>query len=64
MESPLNTLQSELASLLHQVEELLLGDPENEEMLDMYNSLTEVIELTKDLLKDAREQHAASAGER
>lgn len=54
---------------LAQVEELLLLDPENEELNDMYNSLLEVIELTTDLLKDARDQqqqqqqHAAVAAQ-
>jgi hypothetical protein len=40
----------------HQVEELLLGDPENSELEEMYSSLTEVIQLTQDLIKDALEQ--------
>ena len=44
-----------------QVEQLLLLDPENEELRDMYDSLGEVIELTQDLLKDAQAQHAADA---
>ena len=47
----------------HQVEELLLGDPDNSELEEMYSSLTEVIQLTQDLLKDALEQqHAAPSG--
>ena len=41
------------------VEELLLGDPENSEREEMYSSLTEVIQLTQDLLKDAMEQQQA-----
>lgn len=41
---------------LEQVEQLLLMDPENQELSDMYNGLAEVIELTEDLLKDALEQ--------
>jgi survival-of-motor-neuron-related-splicing factor 30 len=43
-----------------QVEQLLLMDPENAELRDMYDGLSEVIELTQDLLKDAKEQHAAA----
>jgi len=40
---------------------LLLGDPENAELSEMYNSLAEVIALTEDLLKDARQQHEAAS---
>ena len=45
-----------------QVQDLLLGDHENEELQEMYNSLSEVIQLTEELLKDAQEQHASSSG--
>jgi survival-of-motor-neuron-related-splicing factor 30 len=42
---------------------LLLQDPENEELSEMYSSLGEVISLTRDLLADAKQQHdAAVAG--
>ena len=44
-----------------QVEDLLLGDPENAELSEMYSSLSEVIQLTEDLLKDAREQLASAS---
>lgn len=51
----------QLVPLLNpQVEQLLLMDPENAELRDMYDGLTEVIEMTRDLLKDAQEQHAAA----
>ncbi|KAK9812726.1 hypothetical protein WJX72_002696 [[Myrmecia] bisecta] len=36
-----------------QVEELLLNEPNNAEYADIYKSLTEVIELTEDLLREA-----------
>ncbi|KAI8462431.1 MAG: hypothetical protein J3K34DRAFT_527755 [Monoraphidium minutum] len=42
-----------------QVEQLLLLEPENQELSEMYDSLSEVIQLTKDLLSDAKQQHAA-----
>lgn len=47
-----------------QVNQLLLDDPENEEYQDIYNSLQEVIDLTRDLLKeaDAERRAAATAG--
>ena len=46
---------------LKAVEDLLLDDAENDELHDMYKSLEEVINLTNDLLKDAREQHDSHA---
>lgn len=56
MES-LDELRSNLVEYrtqLAQVEELLLNEPNNEEYADIYNSLTEVIELTENLVKEAR----------
>jgi hypothetical protein len=44
-----------------QVETLLLSDPGNEELREMYDSLSEVIQLTVDLLKDAGAAEAAAA---
>ncbi|WIA16543.1 hypothetical protein OEZ85_013217 [Tetradesmus obliquus] len=44
-----------------QVETLLLSDPGNEELREMYDSLSEVIQLTVDLLKDAGASEAAAA---
>jgi hypothetical protein len=44
-----------------QVETLLLSDPGNEELREMYDGLTEVIQLTVDLLKDAGAPEAAAA---
>lgn len=41
---------------LKAVEDLLLDDAENDELLEMHKSLEEVIQLTSDLLKDARAQ--------
>lgn len=38
---------------LQQVEELLLAEPENQEYADIFQSLTEVIQLTSDLLQEA-----------
>jgi survival-of-motor-neuron-related-splicing factor 30 len=43
------------------VEQLLLQDPENGELAEMYNSLGEVISLTRELLADAKQQHGAAA---
>lgn len=43
------------------METLLLSDPHNEEMREMYDSLTEVIQLTVDLLRDAGASEAAAA---
>ncbi|GBF92995.1 hypothetical protein Rsub_05831 [Raphidocelis subcapitata] len=43
-----------------QVEQLLLQDPSNGELSEMYDSLSEVIALTKDLLADAKAQHDAA----
>lgn len=57
-------LQADLAGYeeqQRQVEQLLLLEPENGELSDMYNSLSEVIQLTKDLLADAKHQHDAAA---
>jgi len=42
------------------VEQLLLLDPENAELAEMYSSLGEVITLTKDLLADAKQQHGTA----
>jgi hypothetical protein len=42
-----------------QVETLLLSDPGNEELREMYDSLSEVIQLTVDLLRDAGVAEAA-----
>ncbi|KAG1667879.1 hypothetical protein FOA52_013639 [Chlamydomonas sp. UWO 241] len=50
---------AEYSGQLKQVEGLLLGDPENGELSEMYDSLTEVIQLTTELLSEARAQHAA-----
>ncbi|KAF6257849.1 hypothetical protein COO60DRAFT_1701647 [Scenedesmus sp. NREL 46B-D3] len=44
-----------------QVETLLLSDPGNEELREMYDSLSEVIQLTEDLLRDAGAPEAAPA---
>eukprot|EP00775_Hariotina_reticulata_P012496 gene12496-12630_t len=38
---------------LQQVETLLLSDPHNDELREMYDSLAEVMQLTEDLLRDA-----------
>jgi hypothetical protein len=46
-----------------QVETLLLSDPGNEELREMYDSLSEVIQLTVDLLKDAGAPQAAAAAQ-
>lgn len=49
-------LQANLADYkqqLHQVETLLLSDHTNDELKEMYDNLTEVIELTQDLLQEA-----------
>ena len=43
----------EYEAQLEQVEGLLLDDPDNEEYKGIYESLAEVIALTKDLIRDA-----------
>ncbi|KAK9867368.1 hypothetical protein WJX84_000238 [Apatococcus fuscideae] len=56
MES-LDDLRSNLVEYrtqLQQVEELLLNEPNNEEYDDIWKSLSEVIELTENLVKEAR----------
>jgi hypothetical protein len=45
-----------------QLEQLLLLEPHNKELSDMYDSLAEVIQLTKDLLADAKAAHDARGG--
>lgn len=50
---------TEYTTQLEQVEQLLLMDPDNDELQDMYNSLAEVIQLTTELLKDAQQDHAS-----
>lgn len=44
-----------------QVQQLLLDDPENTEYQDIYNSLQEVIDLTQDLLREARKAEVGTA---
>mmetsp|Transcript_28047 Transcript_28047/g.75770 ORF Transcript_28047/g.75770 Transcript_28047/m.75770 type:complete len:326 (-) Transcript_28047:669-1646(-) len=65
MEASPDELKSNLAEYkgqLKQVEELLLmGEGVNEELHDMYTSLTEVIQLTEDLLKEAADTEAQAA---
>ncbi|KAF5834052.1 hypothetical protein DUNSADRAFT_9443 [Dunaliella salina] len=65
MEASPDELKSNLAEYkgqLKQVEELLLmGEGVNEELHEMYTSLTEVIQLTEDLLKEAADNEAQAA---
>lgn len=54
--SSIEELQANLADYkqqLQQVETLLLSDHTNEELKEMYDNLTEVIQLTEDLLREA-----------
>ena len=44
-----------------QVEQLLLSEPDNQEYEDIYQSLTEAITLTEELLKEAGQPSAAGA---
>ncbi|KAK9812102.1 hypothetical protein WJX73_006622 [Symbiochloris irregularis] len=55
---------TEYNSQLQQVEQLLLAEPENQEYAEIFQSLTEVIDLTKELLREAQQttEPSSSAG--
>ena len=63
MQSPdeLRTNLAEYRSQQNQVEQLLLSEPHNEEYEEIYRSLTEVIDLTEDLLKESEGLAATSS---